>query len=289
MAWWKRTDRGPASTAAQSRRDVPRGVWSKCKGCNEIHVEAEVKANLGVCPRCDHHNVLSARQRVNLLLDEASFEELGQGLEPLDPLGFVDSKKYKDRIKASHKKTGLGDAVVTGTGAMDGIELAIAVMAFEYMGGSMGSVVGERITRVFEVALGQGLPVVISSASGGARMQEGILSLMQMAKTCTALARLRQAGLPYISVLHHPTTGGVAASFSMLGDVNIAEPGALIGFAGPRVIEQTIGQKLPEGFQRSEFLMEHGMLDMIVHRQQLKQQVALVLRMLLAGRSGADQ
>jgi len=255
-------------------------VWSKCKGCGEIQAESELRSNLGVCQHCDHHHTMSAHSRLELLLDPGSFEELGQDLEPLDPLEFKDSKKYKDRLKAARKKTGFNDAILTGLGRMDGVRVALGVMAFEFLGGSMGSVVGERITLLLEEALEQKCPVILSSASGGARMQEGILSLMQMAKTSAALRRIKDAGLPYISILHHPTTGGVAASYSMLGDLIIAEPGALIGFAGPRVIEQTIRQTLPEGFQRSEFLLEHGMIDMIVHRGKLRDTVSRLLRFL---------
>ena len=281
MAWWKRKSRGPKKGAAtESRREVPRGVWSKCKSCGEIQAESELQANLLVCSHCGHHHIMSAQGRLDLLLDEGSFEELGRDLSPLDPLNFKDSKKYSDRIKAAHEKTGFNDAIFTGLGRMDGVRVALGVMAFEYLGGSMGSVVGERITLMFEAALEEQCPVIMSSASGGARMQEGILSLMQMAKTSAALSRIREAGLPYISILHHPTTGGVAASFSMLGDLIIAEPEALIGFAGPRVIEQTIRQKLPEGFQRSEFLLEHGMIDMIVTRHELRETVSRMLQFL---------
>jgi acetyl-CoA carboxylase carboxyl transferase subunit beta len=280
MAWWKRTVRGPGVAAAEERRSVPAGVWTKCDGCGEIITGAELKGNLGVCPRCGHHHGLTAAERLEVLVDRDSFHEVAAGLEPLDPLGFKDSKKYKDRLKASRKKTGLTDAAVAGLAKVEGQRVAIGVIAFEFMGGSMGSVVGERITRVFELALEERCPAIVSSASGGARMQEGILSLMQMAKTTAALRRLKAAGLPYISLLHHPTTGGVAASFSMLGDVIIAEPRALVGFAGPRVIEQTIRQKLPEGFQRSEFLLEHGMIDLIVPRQELRSRIALLLRAL---------
>ena len=284
MAWWKRSERGPA-TATNGRRQLAQGVWTKCKGCNEILVENDLSANLGVCPRCDHHHSISTRLRVESLIDPDSFEPMAEGLEPLDPLGFKDTKKYKDRIKAARKKTGMSDAAIAGIGRIEGIRVALGALAFEYLGGSMGSVVGEAITRVFEAACEEGIPAIVSSASGGARMQEGILSLMQMAKTSAALARVREAGLPFISLLHHPTTGGVAASFAMLGDVIVAEPEALIGFAGPRVIEQTIRQKLPEGFQRAEFLLEHGMIDMIVPRRELRARISFLLRTLGAGRS----
>jgi len=285
MAWWKRNDRGLAT--ADNRKSVPKGVWTKCGGCGEILVESDLGGNLGVCPRCDHHHALTARQRLELLLDPGSFQEVAGGLEPLDPLGFKDSKKYKDRTRTARKKTGLTEAAVVGIGQWEGMKVAFGALAFEYMGGSMGSVVGERITRMLEVATEQRCPAIISSASGGARMQEGILSLMQMAKTVAALRRHKVAGLPYISLLHHPTTGGVAASFAMLGDVIVAEPRALIGFAGPRVIEQTIRQKLPEGFQRSEFLLEHGMVDMIVSRRDLRARIGLILRALAPDASRA--
>ena len=259
---------------------MPRGVWVKCKGCSETLTENELRSNLGVCPRCQHHHILDAPRRLDLLLDPGSFRSMGEEIGPADPLGFHDSMPYADRILASQKKTGYKDAALAGHGAIEGTPVVIGLLAFEYMGGSMGSVVGELVTMVFEEALKHRCGAIISTASGGARMQEGILSLMQMAKSTAALARLREAGLPYISIMHHPTTGGVAASFSMLGDVNIAEPGALIGFAGPRVIEQTIRQKLPPGFQRSEFLLEHGMVDMIVPRDQLRQRVSFLLRAL---------
>ncbi len=280
MAWWKRPKRSPNLSSVKDRHEVPRGVWTKCAGCAEILVGSEIEANLGVCPRCMHHHPIGAEARLGLLLDPGSFRGFGHELRPQDPLKFKDSKRYKDRIKASRKKTGLNDAAIAGRGYIESVPVAIGLLAFEYMGGSMGSVVGELVTRVFEAALKDRCPAIISAASGGARMQEGVLSLMQMAKTTAALSRLRAQGLPYLSILHHPTTGGVAASYSMLGDVNLAEPGALIGFAGPRVIEQTIRQKLPEGFQRSEFLLEHGMLDMIVPRHELRQRVAFLLRAL---------
>ncbi len=279
MPWWKRPVTGPV-IAVEERRSIPKGVWAKCEGCSEILLESDLKDNLSVCPRCQHHHGLSSRARLEALVDPESFVAIGAGIEPLDPLGFRDSKKYKDRLKASRKNTGLTDAAVAGLARIHGHRVAIGVLAFEFMGGSMGSVVGERVTRVFEAALAERCPAVISSASGGARMQEGILSLMQMAKTSAALRRLKDEGLPYISLLHHPTTGGVAASFAMLGDVIIAEPRALVGFAGPRVIEQTIRQKLPEGFQRSEFLLEHGMIDMIVPRKELRSRLAVLLRAL---------
>ena len=281
MAWWHRKD---SSLAAQAKKSVPDGVWAKCDGCSSILVEEEIANNLRVCPRCEHHYPLRAEQRLGHIVDPASFSELGGDIEPLDPLSFKDTKGYRDRLKSARKRSSMSEAALTGTAKIDGMPIAIGVLAFEYLGGSMGSVVGERLVRVFEAAADRCCPAIVCSASGGARMQEGILSLMQMAKTTAALQRLKQTGQPYISVLHHPTTGGVAASFAMLGDVIIAEPGALIGFAGPRVIEQTIRQSLPEGFQRSEFLLEHGMVDMIVHRSELRRRLSSLIS-LLAGRS----
>ncbi|HYX91036.1 MAG TPA: acetyl-CoA carboxylase, carboxyltransferase subunit beta, partial [Myxococcaceae bacterium] len=240
----------------------------------------EIEKNLNVCPHCGHHMPWPSRARLLATLDPDSFEEFDKNLEPQDPLGFVDSKKYRERLKATRKSVGEGDAFVSGVGRLDGRRISVGCFLFEFMGGSMGSVVGEKVARVFERAVELECPAVIFSASGGARMQEGIYSLMQMAKTSAALARFRDIRKPYISVLLHPTTGGVAASFSWLGDVVLAEPKALIGFAGPRVIEQTIRQKLPEGFQRSEFLLEHGMLDAIVHRKDLRARLGQLLGLL---------
>jgi acetyl-CoA carboxylase carboxyl transferase subunit beta len=257
---------------------MPEGIWTKCKNCNEIIYTKEIERNLNVCPKCDYHFRISARERIALVLDEGSFVEMDAAMQSTDFLDFKDSKKYKERIKAALKKSGGGDAVVCGDGTIEGLPVAVAVFDFGFMGGSMGSVVGEKITRAIEKGLAELRPVIVFSSSGGARMQESILSLMQMAKTSAALARLRAAGLPFISVLTDPTTGGVTASFAMLGDINMAEPRALIGFAGPRVIEQTIRQKLPEGFQRSEYLLEHGMVDMIVRRQEMKERLAQILR-----------
>ncbi len=246
------------------------GLWVKCEGCGEILYRADLEKVLNVCPVCSHHMALPARSRLSALLDLGTFEELDAGLEPQDPLGFSDSKKYKDRLKSTKKNLGENDAFVGGVGKIDGQTVSVGCFVFEFMGGSMGSVVGEKVARVFERAFDLKCPAIVFSASGGARMQEGIFSLMQMAKTSAAIARFRAVKKPYISVMLHPTTGGVAASFAWLGDVILAEPKALIGFAGPRVIEQTIRQKLPEGFQRSEFLLEHGMIDAIVQRKDLK-------------------
>lgn len=279
MAWFRK-DKKPLN--AQDRRDLPSDVFDKCPGCGEILYRERLAQNLNVCPTCGHHLRISADAYVSVLLDSATFEELDAGLRAADPLEFTDLKPYADRIRAAEAK-GKQEAVVTGTGRLDGIEIGLAVMDFSFIGGSMGSVVGEKIARIARIALKRELPLVVVSASGGARMQEGIFSLMQMAKTSAVLGRLHEAGLPFISVLTHPTTGGVTASFSMLGDVNLAEPGALIGFAGPRVIEETIRQELPEGFQRAEFLKEHGMVDRVVDRRELKAEIAILLRHLYVG------
>ena len=249
---------------------IAEGLWIKCDSCKEIVYRAEVERAGRVCPKCRYAFRIGARERIGTLADAGSFEERDAGLVSADPLTFRDTKRYRDRVRAARDKTGLGDAVVCGLARLGGHPLVIAAFDFAFMGGSMGSVVGEKLTRAIELAIDKHLPLLIVSASGGARMQEGILSLMQMAKTSAALARLGRAGLPYISLLTDPTTGGVTASFAMLGDVILAEPRALIGFAGPRVIAETIRQPLPDGFQRSEFLMEHGQLDLIVERQELR-------------------
>jgi acetyl-CoA carboxylase carboxyl transferase subunit beta len=257
---------------------VPEGLWIKCNNCGEIIYSKEIDRNLKVCPKCEYHFRITARERIDLLVDPGTFKEFDSQIHSEDPLQFKDSQKYRDRIKAAVKKTGLSDAVISGTCTLDGIPVVLTVFDFFFMGGSMGSVVGEKITRAIEKAVENRCGMVIISSSGGARMQEGALSLMQMAKTSAALARLRRERLPFISVLTDPTTGGVTASFAMLGDVNLAEPKALIGFAGPRVIEQTIRQELPEGFQRSEFVLEHGMIDRIVNRKELKKTMVTILR-----------
>lgn len=277
MAWFRKKKAGLAPVE-QKQVQMPEGVWSKCKNCDEIIYAKEIERNLNVCPKCDYHFRISARDRIGLILDQDSFTEMDAGIRSIDFLDFKDSKKYKERIKGTIKKTGMNDAVVCGGGTIDGLPVVAAVFDFSFMGGSMGSVVGEKITRAIEKGLEERRSVIVFSSSGGARMQESIMSLMQMAKTSAALAKLKKAGLPFVSVLTDPTTGGVTASFAMLGDVNIAEPRALIGFAGPRVIEQTIRQKLPEGFQRSEYLLEHGMIDMIVRRQEMKERLSQVLR-----------
>jgi acetyl-CoA carboxylase carboxyl transferase subunit beta len=275
MAWFTKTRKPMAPTDKASR--VPEGLYVKCPGCAQLIYNKDLAANLGVCPRCAHHFKMSATERLRSLFD-GDYAIHDAGLVSTDPLGFNDTKPYANRLRTSIASTGVNDAVITASGQLDGIDTVIAAMEYNFIGGSMGVVVGERITRAIERALDRRVPVVIVSCSGGARMMEGALSLMQMAKTSAALARFDRAGLPFISVLTDPTTGGVTASFAMLGDLNIAEPKALIGFAGPRVIEQTIRQKLPEGFQRSEFLVEHGMIDMVVDRRELKATVARALR-----------
>jgi acetyl-CoA carboxylase carboxyl transferase subunit beta len=277
MAWFKKV-RKPIEPPADKASRVPEGLWVKCPACGEIIYNKDLAATRSVCPKCAHHFRISAAERLRLLFDDEEWTEYDPGLRSIDPLSFVDTKPYRQRLDASIAATGLCDAVVCAVGRIDGIETSVAAMEYSFIGGSMGVVVGEKITRAIERAVERSLPVVIVSSSGGARMHEGALSLMQMAKISAALARLDRAGLPYVSVLTDPTTGGVTASFAMLGDVNIAEPKALIGFAGPRVIEQTIRQKLPEGFQRSEFLLEHGMIDMIVDRREMKSTIARVLR-----------
>jgi len=263
--------------ASTERRDIPAGLWVKCPKCGRPVYRKELERNLKVCPHCHYHHRLSGPERLALLVDEGSFVEWDTELRSLDPLGFPE---YAARYEEAVGRTGRYDAAICGEGTIHGVRAAVAVLDFAFLGGSMGSVVGEKVARTFERAIERGLPVVACSASGGARMQEGALSLMQMAKTCAAVARLHETGLPYLSILCDPTTGGVAASFAMLGDVHIAEPGALIGFAGPRVIEQTMHQKLPEGFQTAEFLLRHGMVDLIVPRSALKDTVARILRLL---------
>ncbi len=275
MSWFRKAKKPLRS---EDRRDLPSDVFDKCEGCGEILYREKLTRNLHVCPECAHHFRVEPEIYIRLLTDEDSFEEMDAGLRSTDPLEFTDLKAYADRLRAAEKKTGRGDAVVTGRGTLDGIAVALAVMDFSFIGGSMGSVVGEKIARVGRMALQEERPLVIVSASGGARMMEGIYSLMQMAKTSAVLAQLHEAGLPFISILTHPTTGGVTASFAMLGDVNLAEPGALIGFAGPRVIEETIKQELPEGFQRSAFLMDHGMVDQVVDRREMREMVIRLLR-----------
>ncbi len=285
MAWFSKTKK----LKPQGERDGKDGpvaaakgeaLWRRCDACNEVAYTEEWERQWNVCPLCGHHDALPVRRRLEMVLDPGSFEELDGELVPQDPLGFVDSKRYRDRLKSTAKNTGLADAFVSGTGAIDGQRVSIGCFAFEFMGGSMGSVVGEKVARVFDRAYERRTPAIVFSSTGGARMQEGIYSLMQMPKTAAALNRFRAVRKPYVSVMLHPTTGGVAASFAWLGDVIIAEPKALIGFAGPRVIEQTIREKLPPGFQRSEFLVEHGMIDAIVKRSDMRQKLAQLLTLL---------
>ncbi|ALA57868.1 acetyl-CoA carboxylase, carboxyltransferase subunit beta [Nitrospira moscoviensis] len=268
MAWFKK-EKAPES-AAPPRSKGGEGMWLKCNHCREIVYRKEVDRNNKVCPKCDYHFPISVMERIGLLVDLGTFKEWDKELEPRDPLDFHDTKSYKERVKAQQEKTGRKDALVIGEGLITGRRVVLCVFDFSFMGGSMGSVVGEKLCRAIDRALADKLPVILVTASGGARMQEGILSLMQMAKTSAAVAKLGEAKLPFISILADPTFGGVTASVAMLGDVIIAEPKALIGFAGPRVIEQTIKQQLPDQFQRAEFLLEHGMIDMIVERKQLK-------------------
>ena len=280
MAWFKKSRRPIEAQPGKSSK-IPEGLWVKCPACAEVIYNKDLAANLQVCPKCSHHFRLTALERLRHLFDDGEFEEHDAALASVDPLEFTDTKPYRARLAMSRAATGHQDAVVCGSGRLDGIPIEIAAMEYGFIGGSMGVVVGEKITRAIERAIAARQPVVVVSCSGGARMMEGALSLMQMAKISAALARLDRAGLPFLSVLTDPTTGGVTASFAMLGDLNIAEPKALIGFAGPRVIEQTIRQKLPEGFQRSEFLLEHGFVDLVVDRRDLKATIARALRFML--------
>jgi len=283
MAWFKKTKKPITAPAKEKPSRVPEGLWVKCPDCAQAIYNKDLATNMNVCPKCGHHFRIGAAERLRTLFDD-TWTEYDKDLTSTDPLVFTDTKPYKARLKASIAATGLKDAVIAASGAIDGIETIVASMEYEFIGGSMGVVVGEKITRAIERAIDARLPVVIVCCSGGARMMEGALSLMQMAKICGALARLDRARLPFISVLTDPTTGGVTASFAMLGDLNIAEPKALIGFAGPRVIEQTIRQTLPEGFQRSEFLLEKGMLDLVVDRREMKSTIANALRFMGAWR-----
>ena len=280
MVWYKRDDK--EDDLGTEKRSVPAGVFTKCPGCRAALLTADLEKTDHVCPQCDHHFPITAAQRLALVLDPGSFAEEDATIDSIDPLAFRDTKRYVDRLRAAKKASEVpgGDAVRSGAGLIEGQPVEVGVFVFDFMGGSMGSVVGEKITRVYERALERRVPAIVFSASGGARMQEGVLSLMQMAKTSAALGRLREAGIPYISVLLHPTTGGVAASFAMLGDVIIAEPKALIGFAGARVIQNTIRQRLPPGFQRAEFLLEHGFLDRIVSRREMRPTLSSLVRML---------
>lgn len=264
----------------ERKSSVPEGLWTKCPKCESTLYRSEVKRNQEVCPKCDHHMRLGGRDRLMSFLDEGTFSETSVNITPVDVLRFKDIKKYKDRISQAQKATGEKDSFITGSGTINGLPVMVAAFEFKFMGGSMGSVVGEKFVRAVNEAIERQTPFICFSASGGARMQEALFSLMQMAKTSAALGRLRAQGLPFISVLTDPTMGGVSASFAMLGDLNVAEPKALIGFAGPRVIEQTVREKLPEGFQRSEFLLEHGALDRIIHRHELRNELADICKML---------
>ena len=280
MSWFEKLMPSRIRTEGGNKRGVPEGLWAKCPGCDAVLYRAEMERNLDVCPKCGHHNRIGARKRLEAFLDPESEQEIAADLSPTDPLKFKDNKKYKDRISQAQKSSGEKDALIVMQGTLQGLDLVVAAFEFSFMGGSMGSVVGEKFVQGVNVSLEKGIPFVCFSASGGARMQESLFSLMQMAKTSAALNRMRQRGIPYISVLTDPTTGGVSASFAMLGDLNIAEPNALIGFAGPRVIEQTVRETLPEGFQRSEFLLQHGTLDMIVDRREMRDRLADLLSIL---------
>ena len=280
MSWLKKLLPSRIKTDGASRRTVPEGIWTKCPSCNAVLYRAELSRNLEVCPKCNHHMRISARERLDQFLDPEPRREIGSDIKAVDKLRFRDTKKYRDRLTQAQKTTGEDDALVVIHGGLKSMPMVACAFEFEFMGGSMGSVVGERFARAVDACLEHNIPLVSFAASGGARMQEALFSLMQMAKTSAALGLLRGRGLPYISVLTDPTTGGVSASLATLGDINIAEPNALIGFAGPRVIEQTMRETLPEGFQRSEFLLEHGIIDMIIDRRDMRDRIASVLAML---------
>ena len=286
MNWFEKLLPTRIRTDGNTKKTVPEGLWEKCKGCGAVLYRSESERNLNVCPKCNFHNRIGARRRIDLFLDPQDRVEIGASLGATDPLKFKDSKKYKDRLAAAEKATDEKDALVVMQGRLKGMNVVVAAFEFSFMGGSMGSVVGERFVRGVNAALEQRRPLICFSASGGARMQESLFSLMQMAKTSAALARLRQAGIPFVSVMTDPTMGGVSASLAMLGDINAAEPDALIGFAGPRVIEQTVRETLPEGFQRSEFLLEHGAIDMIISRHEMRDRLHRILAILTA--SAAD-
>lgn len=281
MSWFEKLVPSVIRTDGSERRTtVPEGLWNKCPRCDAILFNAELEKNFSVCPKCDHHLRIPARVRLNLFLDEQGRQEIGAGLKPSDPLKFKDSKRYKDRISQAQKQSNENDALVVMSGTLKGKAIVAAAFDFGFMGGSMGSVVGERFVRGVNEAIRQKAPFIVFTASGGARMQESLFSLFQMTKTSAALTKLSEAGLPYVSFMTDPTMGGVSASLAMLGDINVAEPDALIGFAGPRVIEQTVREKLPEGFQRSEFLQEHGAIDMIIDRRDMRDKIASILSIL---------
>ncbi len=280
MSWFEKLLPSRIRTDASTKKSIPEGLWTKCGGCGAVLYRAELERVMDVCPKCNHHHRIGARRRLELFLDKDGRQEIGGELEPIDILKFKDSKKYKDRITQAQKSTDEKDALIAMRGTLKGMPLTAAAFEFKYMGGSMGSVVGERFVRAAEISLQERIPMVCFSASGGARMQEALFSLMQMSKTSAILAKMSKEGIPFVSVMTDPTMGGVSASFAMLGDINVAEPNALIGFAGPRVIEQTVRETLPEGFQRSEFLLEHGAIDMIVDRHDMRDRLASVLAML---------
>ncbi|MBL1321941.1 MAG: acetyl-CoA carboxylase carboxyltransferase subunit beta [Methylophaga sp.] len=279
MSWFEKLIPSKIRTTVRSK-SVPEGVWCKCPACDSVLYRAELERNLHVCPKCDHHQRINARTRLESFLDEGERTEIAANVRPVDTLKFKDSKKYKDRIQIAQKKTGENDALLAMEGAINDLAVVAVSFDFGFMGGSMGAVVGEKFVRAAQVSLEKKLPLICFSASGGARMQEGLFSLMQMAKTSAVLTQLSKAGIPFVSVLTDPTMGGVSASLAMLGDINVAEPKALIGFAGPRVIEQTVRETLPEGFQRSEFLLEHGAVDMIVDRRDMRDRLSSILSML---------
>ncbi len=281
MSWFRKLLPSRIRTNGVSKRTVPEGIWTKCNKCNAVLYRAELQRNLEVCPKCSHHMRIGARQRLTQFLDTDPCIEIGANIKPFDKLKFRDTKKYKDRLSQAQKETGEQDALVVIKGELKGIPVVACAFEFEFMGGSMGAVVGERFIKAVDAALKDNVPLVCFAASGGARMQEAILSLMQMAKTSAAISQLNEKNIPYISIMTDPTMGGVSASLASLGDINIAEPGALIGFAGPRVIEQTVRETLPEGFQRSEFLLEHGNIDLIVDRRHMRDRIASLLSKLL--------
>jgi acetyl-CoA carboxylase carboxyl transferase subunit beta len=278
MAWFRRSK--ASITGEQQRKDVPDGMWTKCDGCGEIIHRKQLEQQVFTCIKCNYHFRIGSKEYITILLDEGTFKEMDRKMRSTDPLQFQDTKRYRDRIRDTIRKTELNDAVRTGTGKINGINVAIGIMDFSFIGGSMGSVVGEKLARAAHRATKSKLPLIIVSSSGGARMMEGALSLMQLAKTSARLAQLSDAGMPFLSILTDPTTGGVTASYAMLGDINLAEPGALIGFAGPRVIKQTIGKDLPPGFQRSEFQLEHGFVDAVIHRKEMKETITNLLKMM---------
>lgn len=282
MSWFEKLMPSRIRTEGGTKKVVPEGLWAKCPSCSAVLYRAEMERNLDVCPKCGHHNRIDARRRLDLFLDPEPRDEIGSELESADPLKFKDSKKYKERLTSAQKSSGEKEALVVMRGQLEGRDIVAAAFEFSFMGGSMGSVVGERFVQGVNTAMERRCPMVCFAASGGARMQESLFSLMQMAKTSAALQRMSRRGLPFISVMTDPTMGGVSASFAMLGDINVGEPGALIGFAGPRVIEQTVREKLPEGFQRSEFLLEHGAIDTIIDRREMRTRIAGLLS-LLAG------